>query len=89
MSYSSQESRIDSYDNTPHAHRTLTSIPIDSNIGKYKTHSYNQQYQPVARDLISHYYPADSTLNIHTLGKKRSPMTNPTLRSDSRDDTIK
>lgn len=80
---------MDDYNNASNGHRTHTSIPIDSNIGKYKSRSYNHQYQPVAKDLISHYYPADSTLNILTSDKKRSPMTNNMSGSDSRDDLVK
>jgi hypothetical protein len=89
MSYSSQESRLDSYDNTAYLHRTPTSIPIDSNIGKYKSQSYNHQYRPVAKDLISHYYPADSTLNVLTSENKRSHMTNKIPGSESRTDIMK
>ncbi|CAF5040743.1 unnamed protein product, partial [Rotaria socialis] len=59
-----QESRLDSYDDPIRVYPPPSTVPIDSNIGRYKDHSYTRQNQSLAKDLISHYYPADSTLNI-------------------------
>ncbi|CAM4941753.1 unnamed protein product [Rotaria socialis] len=84
-----QESRLDSYDDPIRVYPPPSTVPIDSNIGRYKDHSYTRQNQSLAKDLISHYYPADSTLNILTSEKKRSIDTkNHGLRSRSREDTV-
>ena len=81
-----QESRLDTHDDPLRFQRTHhTSIPIDSNIGKYKPHSHSSAQRPVVKDLISQYYPPDSTLNIISTGKKRAPATNAVPRSHSRD----
>jgi len=87
--FSFQESRLDNYDDTTHIHRIHRSIPIDSNIGKYKTHSHNHQYRPLAKNLVSDYYPADSTLNILTSEKKRSIISNNIPQSQSKEDLVK
>jgi hypothetical protein len=84
-----QESRLDDYDDTIRLNRTHTSIPIDSNIGRYKRHSHNHQYRPLARDLVSHYYPADSTLNVLTTEKKRTTFAQNIPQSKPREDTLK
>ncbi|CAF3348584.1 unnamed protein product [Rotaria sp. Silwood1] len=82
-----QESRLDNHDDTVHIYPTPSSVPIDSNIGRYKDHSYHHHHhRTLAKDLISHYYPADSTLNILTSEKRRSMGTNNVLRSRSRED---
>ena len=77
---------MNDYDDTIHLHRVHTSIPIDSNLGRYKSHSHTHQYRPLARDLVTHYYPADSTLNVLTSEKKRTTSTDniprPKLRED-------
>ncbi|CAF0769667.1 unnamed protein product [Rotaria sp. Silwood1] len=82
-----QESRLDNHDDTVHIYPTPSSVPIDSNIGRYKDHSYHHHHhRTLAKDLISHYYPADSTLNILTSEKRRSMGTNNVPRSRSRED---
>lgn len=80
-----QESRLDTHD----LPRTHTSIPIDSNIGRYKSHTHTHTYRPLAQDLISHYYPADSTLNILTTEKTHSDINDDIPRSPSREDIVK
>ncbi|CAF4034099.1 unnamed protein product [Rotaria sp. Silwood2] len=82
-----QESRLDNHDDAIYVYRTPSSVPIDSNIGKYKDHSHhNHHHRTLANDLISHYYPADSTLNILTSEKRRPINTNNIPRSQSRED---
>ncbi|CAF0842617.1 unnamed protein product [Adineta steineri] len=86
LTNNSQESKSDDYDNTTHAYHAHTSMPTDSNIGKYKSHSYNQTYRPTATDLVSHYYPADSTLNVLTSEKRRSTISDSVPLAESRED---
>ncbi|CAF0753747.1 unnamed protein product [Rotaria sordida] len=86
-----QESRSDNHDNIIHVYRTPSSVPIDSNIGRYKDHSHHHRHrhqQSLAKDLVSHYYPADSTLNILTSEKRRPVGTNNMPRSRSREDMV-
>ncbi|CAF2130505.1 unnamed protein product [Rotaria magnacalcarata] len=84
-----QESRLDSYDDPIRVYPPPSTLPIDSNIGRYKDHSYTRQNRSLAKDIISHYYPADSTLNILTSEKKRPiGTTSHGLRSRSREDTV-
>lgn len=89
LSSSFQESRLDNYEDTLHHPRRNTSIPIDSNIGRYKSHSQEHPHRPLAKDLISHYYPADSTLNILTTEKQRANVSATLQRSPSTEDPIK
>ena len=82
---SSQESRSEDYDNMAHTKRSPTSVPTDLNLGKHYSHTY----RPVATDLVSHYYPADSTLNVLSSDKKRTVITDYGPSSQSRDETFK
>lgn len=76
--FSFQESRLTDYNDNPRLnHRTHASIPIDSNIGRYKMHTKPHQYRLLADDLVSRHYPADSTLNILSSNKKSRRSTNP------------
>ncbi|UJR33705.1 hypothetical protein I4U23_021134 [Adineta vaga] len=84
----SKDSRSDDYDNIAHEHRAQKSVPIDSNLGKYNGHSYNHTYRPIATDLISHYYPADSTLNVLSSDKKRATIIDHISSSQPRDDLL-
>jgi hypothetical protein len=85
---SSQESRSDDYDNTAHVPRAQTSLPMDSNTRKYNSHSFSHTYRPLMTDLVSHYYPADSTLNILSAEKKRSTIADHITSSQIRDDVL-
>jgi hypothetical protein len=59
-----QESRLNDYNDTARLHRTHTSILIDFNIERHKNHSSTtHRYRPLARDLVSHYHPADSIID--------------------------
>lgn len=84
-----QESRLDNYEDTLHHPRRNTSIPIDSNIGRYKSHSQEPPHRPLAKDLIYHYYPADSTLNVLTTEKQRANVSSTIEQSPSTEDPIK
>ena len=64
-----QESRLEDYEVSP---RRYKAIPIDSNVGRYKRHSSHSGERPAIREIINQYYPADSTLNILSSGRKRS-----------------
>lgn len=87
--YSAQESRLDDYNDNIHTYHTPSSVPIDSNIGRPKNHSRSQHYRTLAKDLIAHYYPADSTLNILTSDNKRTMDPNHIPQSKSREDNLK
>ncbi|CAF0908559.1 unnamed protein product, partial [Adineta ricciae] len=84
LTHGSQESRSEDYDNMAHTKRAPTSVPTDLNVGKHYSHTY----RPVATDLVSHYYPADSTLNVLSSDKKRTVIADYVPSSQSRDEAF-
>lgn len=89
LPFSSQGSRSDDYDNTAHLHRAQTSLPRDFSTRRYNSHGYNQTYRPSVADLVSHYYPADSTLNVLSAEKKRSTAADHLPSAQPRDEVFK
>lgn len=80
---------MDDYDEVVRVYPTPSTVPIDSNIGRHKEHSHGHKHRSSAKDLVSRYYPADSTLNILSSEKKRPTVTTHGVRSRSRDDNLK
>ena len=80
---------MDNYDDALHPPRRHTSIAIDSNIGRYKNHSQEPQHRPLAKDLVSHYYPADSTLNVLTTEKQRANVSTTIQHPPATEDSIR